>query len=180
VIQDRPLEPLQSLARLETKFLAQLLSGQPVRLERRGLTAGTVERKHQLTAKTLPQRMSGDQRVDFVDNVGMASEGKFGIEAVFDRRKSKFGEPVALDVSPGGYKLWKRFAAPECERFAELCCRALGVAGGKRGATFAKKTLKAQEIELLALHAEEIARALRDEHPVLASAVARFQQLAQP
>src|SRR5439155_23375392 len=57
MLQDPPLELVELGAGLEAELIREPLPGCSQSGQRVGLTAGSVERKHQLTQEPLPQRM---------------------------------------------------------------------------------------------------------------------------
>lgn len=56
--QDRLLEALQVFARLDPQLVDEEAAARAVDLERFGLTARAVERKHQVAAKAFPKRLA--------------------------------------------------------------------------------------------------------------------------
>ena len=64
VRQDRALERLQRLRRLEPEAPDERLPRRAVGLERLGLAARAVEREHLLPAEALAQRVLGDERLE--------------------------------------------------------------------------------------------------------------------
>ena len=59
--EDRLLESLQGLARLDAELVDERLTRLPIGVERVGLPAGAVEGEHLLGAQTLPERMLADE-----------------------------------------------------------------------------------------------------------------------
>ena len=70
--EDRLLEVLQGAARLDAELLDEHPPRLGVDLQRLGLTAAAVQRKHQLTARALTQRLAGDECLDFGDELDVA------------------------------------------------------------------------------------------------------------
>ena len=56
-----------------------------VGLQRLGLTAGTVEREHQLSPKPLSQRMLRDERLELGSDIVVPAEREVSVDALLDR-----------------------------------------------------------------------------------------------
>ena len=121
LLEDRPLEPLELLARLQSQLLRELAAGLAVGVERLGLPAGAVEREHQLAAQALPQRMLGDERLELADQLGVAAAGQIGVDPLLERR-----QPQLLETGDLGLRerlvgeVGERRPAPKRERLAQL------------------------------------------------------------
>jgi hypothetical protein len=53
-----------------------------------GLSARSVQREHQLPAKTLAQGVLLDEYLELADELGARSARKLGLDAVFERRQA--------------------------------------------------------------------------------------------
>ena len=78
--QYRPLELLQALAGLEPELLGERAPSLVVEAQSVRLSAGAVQREHELTARPLPQRVLGDETLQLGNDVSVATESQLGIE----------------------------------------------------------------------------------------------------
>ena len=141
--QDRPLEPLQLLARLEPELVRQLAPGHPVASQRLGLAAGAVEREHQLAAQALPQRMLGDERLELADELGVTAERQVGVDPLLERRQPQLLQPRDLGLGERLVgEVGERRPAPQRERLAQL--RAAAVCGRARRASADSRSKRAR------------------------------------
>jgi hypothetical protein len=70
--EDRPLELLQSRAGLDPQLVDERSARVLVGVERLGLATGAVQRRHQVPAQALPERVLGDERLEFADQLAVA------------------------------------------------------------------------------------------------------------
>ena len=98
-----------------------------VDVERLRLTPRSVERKHQLAAKVLPQRMLRDQRLQLSHELLVTAECQIGVDPVEECREAEliqpfgFAERQTLQMHVG-----KRRAAPKRERLPQAPGRPSG------------------------------------------------------
>src|SRR5439155_26767109 len=85
VAQDRLLEIVQRATRFEPELVNERPAGVLVGGERLGLTAGTVERNHQLGPQLFTQRMVGDERLELADQTGVPSKSDLGLDPFLER-----------------------------------------------------------------------------------------------
>ena len=93
------LESLQRIARLDPQLLHEHASCVLVDLERLRLTAGAIEREHQLPAQALLQRMRRDQHLELPDHVRVMTERELRVDPLDNRTQVKLLEPT--DFLPG-------------------------------------------------------------------------------
>ena len=132
--EDRRLELLQRLARLEAQLVGELAPGLAVRLERLGLALAAVEREHQLVPEPLPQRMRGHERLELRHQLGVAAEREVGLDTQLERAEPQLLQPRDLGLSEllvG--QVGQRRPAPQRECLAQL--RADAVSGEARRAS---------------------------------------------
>ena len=85
-------------------------------VERVRLASRSIERQHQLRAKSLAPRVCGDERLELCDEASMTPQLEQGLDPVLLRLESPLGEPLDLrlgEVVEG--EVGERGAAPECE-----------------------------------------------------------------
>jgi hypothetical protein len=63
-----------------------------------GLSAGPVEREHQLSAKALAQGVVSDQCFELGDEVAVKAERKIGFDPVLECRQAKLLQAGDLDL----------------------------------------------------------------------------------
>ena len=125
--QDRLLELLELRPRLEPELGDQRLPRVGVRIERFGLAAATVERKHELSAQAFPKRLCADERRQLADELRMPSAGEIGVDPRLECRKA-----LLVQRSPGVGRerlvrqVGERPPAPERERVPQRARRTLG------------------------------------------------------
>ena len=118
--EDPCFELLQRPARLEPELAAQPAGAPPVCVERVGLAAGTVERKHELLEQVLSKRMLGDERLQLGDELAVPPELEVGIDPGLERCELAFLEPRDLHLRPRlEAQIGERPAAKERERLAQ-------------------------------------------------------------
>ena len=91
--QDRPLQPLQVRAGLQSQLLDQQPVALPVHLQRLGLASRAVQGQHQPLPQPLPQRMACDQGGQLPHQAGVAAEGQLDLGEVLDG-----GQPLLLQA----------------------------------------------------------------------------------
>ncbi len=170
VAQDRLLQALQLLARLEAELLRQLAPRGAVGVECLGLPARAVQREHQLAAKRLPERGARHERLELADELGVAPEREVGLDALLEDRQPQLLEPGDLHLREGLVREVRQCRAPpQRQRLAQLGGGRLRVGRPRLG----HELLEASEVELAGLDAQHVARPVGGE-PALS------QQLAQP
>ena len=83
--EDRLLEPLQRLARLDAEIVDERPPRLGVGLERVRLPVGAIEGQHLLRAEPLPQRMLGHEDAQLSENLLVPAEGEVAVDPVHQR-----------------------------------------------------------------------------------------------
>ena len=128
VAQDRLLQGLELRARLDTELVDERQPRPPVGLERVRLTAGAIERQHQLLAERLAVRMLLDERLERRQERAMVAERQLGADQILLHR-----QPQLLELGDrracGTVELetGEAVAAPERKRLAQARRGRLGV-----------------------------------------------------
>jgi hypothetical protein len=78
--QNRPLEVLKILARLDAELVHESRASLQVDVERVGLAAAAVEREHELRTESLSKRVQGEKRLEVGDDLGMPPEPEVGFD----------------------------------------------------------------------------------------------------
>ncbi len=118
--QDRRLEPPERRARLDPELLREHAPRLAVGLERVCLTAGAVEGDHEQAAQPLVERMGGDERLQFADDVRVATQGEVGFQACLLAAGAEILEPGDRLLGEGFIEeIGERRPAPEVERVAQ-------------------------------------------------------------
>ena len=81
MLEDRLLEPLQLLARLEAELLGEQVPTLLVRRERLRLPTRPIEADHELGSQTLPERVLRDKSLELADDLGMAALRQIPVDA---------------------------------------------------------------------------------------------------
>ena len=118
--QDPSLQLLQLRRRVEPELVGEREPRRAVDLERLGLPAAAIERKHQLAAQPLAERVGGDERLQLADERGVAAERELGVDPLLEGDDAQLVEPGGLE--PGELLLvevCERRAVPERERLAQ-------------------------------------------------------------
>ena len=161
--QDRLLELAQRTAGLDTELLDEDVAQILVRGERLGLTAGAIQRKHQLRTQALAQRMLAHERLELADQVPVFAELELGVDALLDSRDVQLLEPSNLGLRELLLReVVERRAAPERERFAQERRCLVRARRGRR----LPQALESMQVELAAFDADHVARLLRDDRIV--------------
>jgi hypothetical protein len=96
VLQDRLLQPLQGLARLDSELVHQVVPSSLVRVERVGLTVGAVEGEHLLGAKPLPKRVLADEHLQLAEHLLVTTLGEIAVDPIHEQGQSQLVEPLHL------------------------------------------------------------------------------------
>ena len=162
--EDRRLEPLQLVARDEPELLDQRRAHAPVGLERVGLTAGAVEREHQLSVQLLAVRVLGRQRLELPDDRGVAAEREVDVEPLLQRLEPQLGEPVGL-AGAGPSSGASASGGPRNSASAARRSRAAASSSPAARARRARldERLEAREVEVAGLERDRVPRRVRDD-----------------
>src|SRR5207244_2582520 len=120
LVQDRQLERLERPPRLDAQLLDERAAGLLVGGERLGLTAGTVERDHQLGPQLFTERMIGNQRLELADQTGVPPKCDLGLDPLLERVEMELLETQNLPEREALLReLGKRRASPERKRLPQ-------------------------------------------------------------
>ena len=110
------MQLLQLGAWLDAELLDQDAPPLLKRLERLRLTSRAVQREHQRGTQTLPERLLGDERLEFAHQLGVPAASEIGLNPLPGHFEAEFLESsdVALGKPIEG-KIRQRCSAPERE-----------------------------------------------------------------
>ena len=166
--QDRLLELLQRLARIEAELVAQRGARVLHDRERVGLAARAVERAHQQPAQALAQRVIADERFQLRHRLGVAADGEVGLEPVLERDQAQPLQPPDLVRREGLVaEVGERLAAPERERVAQHGARLLRPAGVEQAPALVEQLLEPLQIERAVGGPHDVAQRVRLDHAVV-------------
>ena len=92
VAEDRLLEPLQCLARLDAEVVDERAARLGVGVERLRLPVGAVEGEHLLRAEPFPQRVLAHEQVQLAENLFVPAEREVAVDPVHQRRQPQLVE----------------------------------------------------------------------------------------
>ena len=116
------------------------------------MAARAVERRHQLGAEALPERMVRHERLELPDEVSVAPEPEVCVDACLKGTEPKLLEPRGLALRERlGAEFHKSRPAPERQRVAQRDRCELSAAFGERPLPFSDEPLEAVQVELLGL-----------------------------
>ena len=168
MVEDRSLEALELIVRLEPELLGQQPPARAVDLERVRLAAAAVEREHQLAPQTLAQRMLGDAGLELGDDRAVASELDGRLESPLDGLETKLLE--APDLALGEVherELGEGRAAPEGQCLLERPQRRLRIVL-QRAPRLRSKRRESVGVDRARRDTQDIARSLGDDRSVRA------------
>ena len=96
VRKDLALQLPQLRPRLEAELVQEKRSSSLIRIEGVCLATRAVERKHQLRAQSLPERMLGHERFELRDERGMTALGEVSVEPLLEACKRELLDPRNL------------------------------------------------------------------------------------
>jgi hypothetical protein len=117
MLEDRPLEPPQLVARLEAELVGKQTPALAVHIESFGLTSRPIERQHQLCARALPERLLPDERLELGDLLTVEPELELRIDPVFERRQPLLLELTAFREGDRAVEIGERRFSPEPKSF---------------------------------------------------------------
>jgi hypothetical protein len=137
-------DPLVQLAQLDARLNADLIDEPPPRhhkgIERLGLTARPVQRKHPLGTQALAQRVLLDQPLQLAQRLLLAPRRELGVHRQLGRAQPQLVKPADLDPGERLVRdVGQRRTAPQRERLARQTVG--GVAGG-----LLDETLEARDV----------------------------------
>src|SRR5918994_6940061 len=96
VAQDGAVQLLKRGAGFDAELVDELSARLMVDLQRLRLASRAVQREHQVAAKSLAQRVFGDQGLQLGDELGIATHLEVGFEELFESYEPQFLEPGDL------------------------------------------------------------------------------------
>src|SRR6187551_3294721 len=166
MVEDRSLEALELIVRLEPELLGQQPPARAVDLERVRLAAAAVEREHQLAPQTLAQGMLGDAGLELGDDRAVASELEHRLESPLEGLETKLLETPDLALGEVREReLDEGRPAPEGQRPLERDERRLRIVR-QRALRLRSKRRESVGVDRLRRDAQHIAGRLGDEHAV--------------
>ena len=178
LVEDRALEALQGGARLDPEPVDERGARGGVDLEGLGLPPRAIQREHELSARTLAQRVLADERLELADHLRVASECEVGVDPILER-----GEPQLLEAGDGGLgerlerEVAERRTAPQRQRASQPRRPGLRVARSEGAAPLRRQDLEAVEVDLLGLGQQAVPRPLRHDHPGVAECLAELRHV---
>ena len=118
LMQYLSLQLLQLRRRVEPLLVREREPRRAVDLERLRLPAAAIERKHQLAAQPVAERVGGDERFQLPDKLGVAAEQELGVEPILE------GDDAQL-VEARGFVPGELLLVEVCERLDRARARAL-------------------------------------------------------
>ena len=164
VLQDRPLEPAQLAAGLDSCVLDEERPHFPEVLEGVGLPPGTVEREHELCARAFSQGFVAHVSLERGDQVPVQAQRERAVDALLLDQEALLVEArgvdtrLALELRSG-----QGIAPPEIERAVICTQRVRMLAGARGGARSRRQSGEAAHVELVvAAHGEVAGDARRN------------------
>src|SRR5215213_5216491 len=112
--QDRAVQLLEAAARIDAELVHEHTARVVVGLKGLRLTPGAVEREHQLTPKTLAERVLFDEQIELADELAVRASLELGLDPLFDRCQAQVLEPADLGLRKGVEREFgERLSAPE-------------------------------------------------------------------
>jgi hypothetical protein len=165
--QDRLLEALQSLARIEAELVAQRRARFLHHDERVRLATGPVQGEHQQLAQPLAQRVLADQHLQLGDRLAVSTDRKVGLQTMLERHKAQRFQPADLVLRERLVaEVRQRRTAPQRERAAQHLARLSRGPSGKQLPALVQQPLKPLQIERAVLDPHQVAARSRLDHPI--------------
>jgi hypothetical protein len=152
--EHRFLKVLKRRARLDPELVDEQTPCIPIHAERFRLSAGAIERQHELSARPFAQWMLADEYLELPDELDVASEIEVCLDAPLDRSQAQLFEAKDL-----GLREWlvrevgESRPAPDAERIAE---QSRGLVGRGQPCLL-DEPLEAKEVELVRLNPQDVA-----------------------
>ncbi len=147
------------LTRSATELVDQRSPRALVHGERVRLSAGAIEREHQLRAQPLSERLLRDQLLELADELAVSAEREIGVDPVLERCQSKLPEAHDLGLCKRlPRQIGERRAAPERKRRAQAVRTGNRVTRRERGTSFVAEPSELEEVDALRLDREPVAR----------------------
>ncbi len=120
LLEDLGVQRPQRRGRLDAEFVDERRAGVVERPQCLGLAAGAVQRQHLLLAKPLVIRVLDGERLEFSDQLGVATEAQIGVDPPLQRGQPELVEPGDLGCD-GRFvvEVGERRSPPRGERLRE-------------------------------------------------------------
>ena len=159
MLEDRQLELLQPVSRIEPELVGEEPPAPLVLVEGLRLAAAPVEGQHQLAAETLPQRMLPHEPFELRHELGVESELEVGVDPPLEREQTLLLQLRPLRASKRVAKIRERLAAPQRERLPQR------LGGLRRIAPIhtCHQLFEAHVVELLRVNLDDVAGSTSDD-----------------
>src|SRR5262245_34820170 len=181
VHEDRRFHLAQLTAGLETQLFDEYLPRVLICSKCVGLSTGAVQREHELTPEALAVRIACDECFELRQQLDVPTQRELRLDAVFGGSEARLLETGDLEARPRLVRqVGDRRLAPERERNSEQHRGAGHTALGPERARRRNEALEPEEVDVLGIDGEDVARWLRQQHRRLrARAAFRLEDLAQ-
>ena len=162
--QDRPLDSPQRRARLEAQLLHQRVARRAKGLERVSLTAGAIQREHQLAAQPLAERMSRDEVLQLGHQPNVPPERQVSVDSQLNRLEPELLEPGHLRLGERLIReVGKRRSPPERHRLIESSPGRARIRSSHRVRRAGQQRLEPSAVQLSLADPQHISRRLSHE-----------------
>jgi hypothetical protein len=128
------------------------------RIQRIGLTPGPIEREHELSPETLPERMLDDETLELGQHLRVPAKRLVGLDPLLERREWKFVQAGGLILSEGSMsEVAERRTPEETECLPEELCCSLVVPGPQGLLPLFEEKLEPFGIEFALLDTQRVA-----------------------
>ncbi len=166
LLEDRLLELAQLTAGLDPELLDKGGARLGVRVECLGLTAGAIQRQHELGPGTLAQRLLPHQGAQATDELLVLAELDTRRDPFLERCQPELLEPAYLCLAERLIgQVRQRRPAPVRERLAEQLASLARRAAGQRPSAAFSERLEALGVDPLGVGEEPVAGRARDQQP---------------
>ena len=168
VLEDRALEPVELLARLDAELVDQQPPPVAVDLQRLRLPPRAVEGEHELSAQALAQRVFTDERLELGDDVLVSCQREIGFDALLETH-----EPALLQAGDRRLRerlvgdVRKRRPSPECEGVRQRGRGPIRLAGSQLVTPLGEERLEARRVEIVTVEPEHVPAAMPLESSVI-------------
>src|SRR5439155_16490339 len=96
--KDGRFEGLELRAGLDAQLLDERLPCRAVRRQSVRLPSRAVEREHELSSRTLAERVALDERLELEHELGVPAQGEVGLDSLLERDGAELLEPGDLGL----------------------------------------------------------------------------------
>ena len=152
LVEDCALESAELGTRIDSQLFGQGVASVPERTESLGLSAGPVQRNHQLTAQTLAKRVDENRPLELGDDLRVMTNGEERLEPVLRGRRSQL-VPVARRRSNSGAigELEQGIIAPQRQCLIEGADGNVVPAGQERCSSGVQQCLEPVSVHVVAI-----------------------------